>query len=651
MLSKVTLALSMALLSAIAITGESQDFQIYLNYAKGKAYMASDAQHNFKPAETFKNYNPHPSETGYYGGDKQEKTTLPGAGIAAAKSNDAGKAVDDNFLTRPQYEVNSKDPAITQAKFLQQHSYNIARGISDQYVDCTKKDFCKITYSNQSCVRSKQFDLACHQVLKVTTYKPPVPKNCQHIVVTKNEEPAPKGGKNIINFPVAFYAYHIYLVPGSDKAKGCYVDGSFHAEHDRNQHVTTNFMGAHDARYYAHAQAIYKNHHGYANLFVQAGGKTVAHLISNSNLGEHSVELDPKSNTVYTLNGYNTAFDNDDYGAAWSIYWASTPSDPKPTIHTKWVDDCDALTPWINSNICTQTKNVCTEGKSTKIIGNVPVTEDCWEREQDYFCGAKDDGSCDALKAKGCSELSSTCADKGATQCLHFNEVWQCPQKTCTGHGVQCGANFYCMDGKCNPPDPSQMNKKDFNKAIAGMAVVNGAAEEVKKEQQNIAIFTGQGLQCRKDVVGFSNCCNATGWGKDIKLGHCSDQEKKLGKAREDQRAYGLGTKCVQKALGICIQHAEVFCVFDSRIAADVQIQGRLGQLGIDMGSAEHSNCRGISVDEIKKMDFSKMDLSNIYGDIDSKLNFPDSGKTQGDINKRIHDFYNRGKTVPGGNK
>jgi len=216
---------------------------------------------------------------------------------------------------------------------------------------------------------------------------------------------------------------------------------------------------------------------------------------------------------------------------------------------------------------------------------------------------------------------------------------------------VQCGANFYCMDGKCNPPDPSQMNKKDFNKAIAGMAVVNGAAEEVKKEQQNIAIFTGQGLQCRKDVVGFANCCNGSGWGKDIKLGHCSDQEKKLGKAREDQRAYGLGTKCVEKVLGVCIQHAEVFCVFDSRIAADVQIQGRLGQLGIDMGSAEHSNCRGISVDEIQKMDFSKMDLSNIYGDIDSKLNFPDSGKTQGDINKRIHDFYNRGKTVPGGNK
>ena len=170
MLSKVTLALGslgMVLLTANAIAGESQDFQSYLSYAKGKAHMASDAQHNFKPAETFKNYNPHPSETGYYGGDKQEKTTLPGAGIAAAKSNDAGKAVDDNFLTRPQYEVNSTDPAITQAKFVQQHSYNISRGISDQYVDCTKKDFCKTTYSNQSCVRSKQFDLACHQDLTV----------------------------------------------------------------------------------------------------------------------------------------------------------------------------------------------------------------------------------------------------------------------------------------------------------------------------------------------------------------------------------------------------------------------------------------------------------------------------------------------------
>lgn len=655
MLSKVTLALGMVLLSANTIAGESKNFQSYLNYAKGKAYMASDAQQNFKPTETFKNYNPHPSESGYYGNGRAEKTALPGAGIARAKSDDAGKAVDGNFLTRPQYEVNNADPAISQAKFVQQHSYNIARGISDQYVDCTKKDFCKITYSNQNCVRSKQFDLSCHQVLKVTTYKPPVPENCQHILVLRGDDPLPKGSTNISNFTIGFLwskvAYHIYLAPGSDKDKGCYVDGSFHVEHDRTGHGSSSFMGAHDAKYHAHAQAFYKNNHGYANLSVQAGGKTVAHVISNSNQVDHSVELDPKSNTLYTLNGYNTGFDGGDYGDAWSIYWASTPSDPKPTIHTKWVDDCDALTPWIHSDICTQTKNVCTEGKSTKIIGNVPVTEDCWVREQDYFCGAKDDGSCDALKAKGCSELSSTCADKGAEQCLHFNEVWQCPQKTCTGHGVQCGANFYCMDGKCDPPKPSQMNKQDFNKAIAGMAAVNGAAEDVKKQQQNIAIFTGQALQCRKDVVGFANCCNNSGWGKDIKLGHCSDQEKKLGKAREDQRAYGLGTKCVTKAAGVCLQHAEVFCTFDSRLAADTQIQGRLGQLGIDMGSAEHSNCRGLSVEELQRIDFGKMDLSNIYGDIDSKLNFPNSGKTQGDINKRIHDFYNRGQTVPGGNK
>jgi len=368
MLSKVALALGalgMVLLSANAIAGESQDFQSYLSYAKGKAHMASDAQHNFKPAETFKNYNPHPSEAGYYGNGRAEKTALPGAGIAAAKSNDAGKAVDDNFLTRPQYEVNSTDPAITQARFVQQHSYNIARGISDQYVDCTKKDFCKITYSNQSCVRSKQFDLACHQVLKVTTYKPPVPKNCQHIVVTSGKQVAPSGSQEIAAFSISslFWPipYHVYLVPGSDKAQGCYVDGSFHVEHDRNQHGTTNFMGAHDAKYHAHAEAFYKNNHGYANLSVQAGGKTVAHVISNSNQPEHSVELDPKNNTVYTLNGYNSGFDDSYYGDAWSIYWASTPSDPKPTIHTKWVNDCDALTPWIHGNICTQTKNVCTE--------------------------------------------------------------------------------------------------------------------------------------------------------------------------------------------------------------------------------------------------------------------------------------------------
>ena len=634
---------------------QTGNFTDYLGYAKGVAGTALNDQHGFNPGDTFKSYNSHPSQAGYYGGGKQETTNLGQDAVNALPGNEADSAVSQDFLSRPVYEVNQKDPDIKNAKFIQNNSYDISRGVSDQYVDCTKKSFCHNTYTQASCTRAKQFDLACHQVLKVTTYKPPVPKNCQHIVVTTGNNPAPAGSKNISNFTIGFLwyavAYHVYLAPGGNKAQGCYVDGSFHVEHDRIYHGTTNFMGAHDAQYFAHAEAFYKNNHGYADLSVQAGGKAVAHINSNSNQPEHSVELDPKSNTVYTLNGYNRGFDDGDYGDAWSIYWASTPSDPKPTIHTKWIDDCSTMEPWIHSGICGQTKNVCTDGPSTKTIGNVPVTEPCWAREQDYSCGVKDDGSCDALKEKGCSQLSSQCINNTQGQCLQYHETWQCPQKTCTGYGVQCGANFYCMDGKCNPPDPSQMNQKDFNKAVAGMAEVNSAAEDVKSQQQNIAIFTGQALQCRKDVVGFSNCCNNSGWGHDIKLGHCDDEEKKLGKAREDQRTYSLGTKCIKKILGACIQHAEVFCMFDSRLAADAQIQGRVGQLGISMGSGDSPNCRGMSVDELQRLDFSKMDLSNIYSGIDNNVDFPNAGKTKDDINQRIKDFYNKGKQAPGGNR
>lgn len=652
--------LSVVMLSTLVVgkanADQAQDFGGYLAYAEGMSGTALHDQHRFNPNVAFHDYyNSHPSEANYYGGGKQESTQLGSAAVNALPDNEAGNAVSHDFLTRPVYEVNQKDPAIENAKFIESNSYDIARGISNQYVNCQKHSFCHTTYSKAMCIRSKQFNLACHQVLKVTTYKPPVPQHCQHIEVIQNKDPAPKGGKNISNFTIGFFlaavTYHIYLVPGPNVSQGCYVAGSFHIEHDRTHHGTVNFMGAHGAQYHAHAEAFYKNSHGYANLYVEAHGKTVAHVTSNSNQAAHSIELDPKRNTVYTLNGYNSGFDNNDYNNAWSIYWASTPSDPKPTIHSKWIDDCSTMEPWIHSGICSQTKNVCTDGPSTKTIGNVPVTEPCWAREQDYHCGIKDNGSCDALKDKGCSQLSSQCINNAHGQCLQDNEIWQCPKKHCIGYGIECGAQFYCMDGKCNPPHPTHTNKRDFNKAVSGMAAVNSAAEQVKKEQHHIAIFTGEALQCRKDVVGFSNCCNGSGWGHKIKLGHCNDEEKKLGKARQDQRAYGLGTKCIKKVLGTCIQHAEVYCVFDSRLAADAQIQGRVGQLGISMGSGDSPNCRGLSVAELQRLNFSKMNLSNIYGGIDSKVSFPDAGKTTRNINQRIAHFYHHGKTVPGGNR
>ena len=155
---------------------QTGNFTDYLGYAKGVAGTALNDQHGFNPGDTFKSYNSHPSQAGYYGGGKQETTNLGQDAVNALPGNEADSAVSQDFLSRPVYEVNQKDPDIKNAKFIQNNSYDISRGISDQYVDCTKKSFCHNTYTQASCTRAKQFDLACHQDLKVQV-APAIVKN------------------------------------------------------------------------------------------------------------------------------------------------------------------------------------------------------------------------------------------------------------------------------------------------------------------------------------------------------------------------------------------------------------------------------------------------------------------------------------------
>jgi conjugal transfer mating pair stabilization protein TraN len=44
------------------------------------------------------------------------------------------------------------------------------------------------------------------------------------------------------------------------------------------------------------------------------------------------------------------------------------------------------------------------------------------------------------------------------------------------------------------------------------------------------------------------------------------------------------------------------------------------GQLGLNWDSPKHANCRGLMIDEISHLDFSKMDFSELYSDYEKKL-------------------------------
>ncbi|WP_077882129.1 conjugal transfer protein TraN [Escherichia coli] len=69
-----------------------------------------------------------------------------------------------------------------------------------------------------------------------------------------------------------------------------------------------------------------------------------------------------------------------------------------------------------------------------------------------------------------------------------------------------------------------------------------------------------------------------------------------------------------------------------------VQQQGRNGQLRISFGSAKHPDCRGITVDELQKIQFNRLDFTNFYEDLMNNKKIPDSGVLTQKVKEQIAD-------------
>jgi conjugal transfer mating pair stabilization protein TraN len=133
-------------------------------------------------------------------------------------------------------------------------------------------------------------------------------------------------------------------------------------------------------------------------------------------------------------------------------------------------------------------------------------------------------------------------------------------------------------------------------------------------------VFGGNQMGCNKHMLDFVNCCSSMGgWGKDLGLGKCSNNEKALAAMRAKNLCHYIGSFCAEKVLGRCIRRKQTFCCFESRLSRIFHEQGR-PQIGKGWGSAEYPNCEAFTIDELGKMDFGKIDLGEILGEIFNKL-------------------------------
>lgn len=91
----------------------------------------------------------------------------------------------------------------------------------------------------------------------------------------------------------------------------------------------------------------------------------------------------------------------------------------------------------------------------------------------------------------------------------------------------------------------------------------------------------------------------------------CTQDELTLGVDRQLKECHYVGAYCAQKVLGICLEERDSYCCFQSPLGRIIQEQARLqGILGRPWGEPETPDCGGLSVSDMQKLDWSKMDLS-----------------------------------------
>ena len=190
------------------------------------------------------------------------------------------------------------------------------------------------------------------------------------------------------------------------------------------------------------------------------------------------------------------------------------------------------------------------------------------------------------------------------------------------------------MSGDCD--DTNGAGDSGFDTAVAKLAGLASAGDDVVNDQINIKAFTGQAMSCRKAMAGFSNCCVDSGWGNNAGLANCNSDEMAIGKAKAKKVVVSVGEACNRAVLGVCIQKKQVYCVFGGKLARIIQEQGRRDQLGVSFGSGDSPNCRGITVPELQAINFDLINFADFYSDLMTNQKIPNSSVMVQQVKDRI---------------
>jgi conjugal transfer mating pair stabilization protein TraN len=548
---------------------------------------------NFNPNSTFDHYSSNPSQTQYYGGVTQSDTTkLNQDAMNAPLSTDAGSTVSSSVSNHPKFVISNNDADISHSQFIQRDADNIVHGVTDRYVDCKSTQICNTTYSQKTCEEEPEnIYQSCKKTLNIDIIPHETTTHYTLVVHVKTKDHKYAGiDVNAVTGEINFVGPH---------------DTSFRLDGRLPGNLNCNGLQGSVTQFNSNNRDTHLDNISFPNC---SNGMALDFHLS----GSKTINLDMQIDVISKVITFE--------------------------VKDRWVENCDGL---LHEPSCLFKSKICNQPSSTRTFQGIPVTRDCWEENYSYIChGGSGSGTCKALQAEGCEQINSLCKNKKDNECALYQQTYQCPVQACSSTAnVSCGdGKNYCLDGSC--VDHSYQKSKDFANGVSALSAVSDASKQL--DPSSLTIFAGHPTECSEIPVGFSNCCTEKGWGQDAGLAHCSMEAKKLHEAREQGVVVKIGRYCSGSDPFPCLEHSQVFCVFNSKLARIIQQQGRVGQLGMNFGSAKNPNCLGITPDQLRSIDLGKIDFQDFYADINAKK--PDIKQIQQKIDQHVQQFQDAGQ-------
>ncbi len=566
----------------------NEQFNQGMQQGKTNKGQGVDAIQGFKPAEVIPGYTTAPSESGYYGGVTSSGVDMTAPGSAALNSSEAGKTITESILNTPANNKPSLDaPFISEGLDMQAKAETITGGGFDGCVD-QPASFTEIT--THQCLRDTKIEQYCTRTATIVGDWKETTEVKTYTLTAFNFS---RSGKQIV-FSVAAPEAGII--------------------HSASLNVTTQ-------NYLWNSRASFMNttFNLTWNDTIALGGATGMVLTKGQTLSGTSCS----GNGSCTGSLDNLIFNQFVGGSSrFTLTLVMQVKSREWVPRVEWSESC----PFSKSEGA-MTGSQCVEPGGTRTVvvegKTYSIHQDCWKWQDTYLTQTETEGTCgEYIKNPACTVTRSECADTVDGFCVSQQVTYSCERKK-EGNGQICGGEFFCKDGSCAQAQTGTSNM--FGQAVSALAAVAAAGEDVAAlNGVDVRAFTGEAQHCKKMAVGFNNCCKDSGWGQDVGLSSCSSEEKALGKAKDKKLTVYVGEYCSKKVLGVCLQKKRGYCVFDSKLARIVQEQGRRDQLGVGFGKGKSPDCRGITVDELQRLDFGVMNFSDFYDDLNAGSEIPE---------------------------